>query len=175
MAYEIETSPAEDRATLVTGSEAADNSIVYTAVEREMAGNAVTVAHIDPAGNDVALSVAVTGSDIAVTLSTDGASAPDSTADEVKDAIIADAEASALVTVSSVGASTGDGLVAALAETALTGGVASKVSSVHTNTVITDPEAENAVQIPPEADATGRDELDVHTQSSPVDQIEALS
>jgi len=46
-----------------------------------------------------------------------------------------------------------------------------KVSSVETTTVITDPEDPKAVQIPEQADATGRDELAVHAEQSPLEQI----
>lgn len=173
----ITTSPAEAlaKAKLITGTEAADNSIVYTAKSAGVAGNSITVAHVDPPGNNAVLGVVVSGTDIVVNLATDGASAPTSTADAVKDAIIASAAASALVDVSSVGASTGNGVAAVLAATPLAGGKASKVSSVETHTVITDPLDPKAVQIPPEADATGRDALEVHEEDSPNTVIDAFA
>lgn len=172
----ITTSPAEElaKAKLTTGTAGADNSIVYTAKSAGVAGNSITVAHVDPAGNNAALGVVVSGSAITVNLATDGASAPTSTADQVKDAIIASAPASALVDVSSVSPSTGNGVAAVLAATNLAGGKASTVSSVSTHTVITDPLDPKAVQIPPEADATDRDALAVHAESSPNEDIEAF-
>ena len=170
----ITTSPAEAdaKAKLSTGVVASDNAILYTAKEAGVAGNAITVTHVDPPGNDAALDVTVSGTDITVSLATDGASAVTSKADAVVDAVNADAEANLLVAASSaVGDSNGTGTVAALAKTNLAGGKASKVSRVETDSVITDPEDEKAVRIPSEADATGRDELRVHENPSPLEAI----
>lgn len=44
-----------------------------------------------------------------------------------------------------------------------------KVVSVDQNTVITDPESDLAVQVPPEGDGTQEDPLGVHTEPSPED------
>jgi hypothetical protein len=168
----ITTSPADGRASKTFGVVASDNAIRYTAKEPGVEGNEITITHVDPPGNNAALDVTVTGSDITVSLATDGASAVTSKADAVVDAINADVEANLLVSASSaVGDSNGTGVVAAAAETALTGGQNVKVSSVETTTVITDPEDPKAVQIPAQADATGRDELAVHSEQSPLEQI----
>lgn len=167
MSNEITTSPAQDRASLVIGVEASDNAIKYTSVVREVAGNLVRVRHVNPGTNNASLGVVVSGKDITVNLATNGSAAATSTADAVIDAIEASAPASALVTVDHVGDSNGTGVVATAAYTALAGGVESKVSSVHTTTVVTDPESDEAVQIPPEADATGRDALNVHELPTP--------
>ena len=163
----ITTSPAEAdaKAKLSTGVVASDNAILYTAKEAGVEGNAISITHVDPPGNNAAL-------DVTVSLATDGASAVTSKADAVVDAVNADAEANLLVAASSaVGDSNGTGTVAALAKTNLAGGKASKVSRVETDSVITDPEDEKAVRIPPEADATGRDELRVHENETPLEAI----
>lgn len=171
----ITTSPAEAdaKARLSTGVVANDNAILYTAKEAGVEGNAITVTHVDPPGNNASLTVAVVGTDITVSLATDGASAVTSKADAVVDAVNADTDAKELVAASSaVGDSNGTGTVAALAKTNLAGGKASKVSRVETDEVITDPQSQKAVRIPPEADATGRDELRVHENPTPIEQIE---
>lgn len=170
----ITTSPAEAdaKAKLSTGVVASDNAILYTAKEPGVEGNSITITHVDPPGNNASLDVTVSGKDITVSLATDGASAVTSKADAVVDAVNADVEANLLVAASSaVGDSNGTGTVAALAKTNLAGGKKSKVSRVEQTTVITDPEAVKAVRIPPEADASGRDELSVHEQPSPLEAI----
>lgn len=86
-------------------------------------GNAVTVAYIDPPGNNAALAVSVTGNAISVSLATDGASAVTSTAAQVRDAINAHVDASRLVVAANAAGNDGTGVVTALAATALTGGV----------------------------------------------------
>ena len=168
----ITTSPEDGRASKTFGVVASDNAFKVTALEPGVAGNAITVALVDPPGNNAVLDVTVVDDAITVSLATDGTSVVTSQADQVVDAINADAEANLLVSASAaVGDSNGDGVVAAAAATPLTGGQNVKVSSVETTTVITDPEDPKAVQIPPQADATGRDELAVHSEQSPLEQI----
>jgi len=105
------------KASKTTGTPGTDE-ITWTAMESGVAGNAITVT-IVVAGNSTPLSVAVSGTDITVNAATDGTGNPISTADEVVDAVNADADASALLL-----ASTSDsGIVAAVAQTNLEGGV----------------------------------------------------
>lgn len=110
------------RATLV------NQAITYSAVAFGAAGNAVTIALLDPGLPSQALSVTVSGSAISVHLATDGGSLITSTATDVVAAIQASAAASALVTVS------GSGLTAlvALAATHLAGGL----DAVFTNNML---------------------------------------
>ena len=168
---EITTSPESGKAKLVTGTEGADNSIVYVAQEDGTDGNSIKVKHVNPGTNGASLGVVVAGKVITVNLATNGSAAAISTADQVQDAIFASAPAKALVSTTEVGESNGTGVVAVLAETPLAGGQQVTVSSVKTHTVITDPTDPKAVQIPPEADATGRDELSVHEGKTPAEQI----
>lgn len=95
------------------------SGVAVTAVTRGPDGNEITVAFVDPAGNTQALSVAVTGTDIVVSLETDGTGELISTAAEVADAIDGDEDASALV---SAVATSPETVVAVLAETNLSGG-----------------------------------------------------
>lgn len=110
-------------ASLATALGGANNDLDFTAKLKGAAGNNITIAYIDPPGNNVALSVAVTGTDIVVTLATDGSSAITSTAAQVKAAIEASAAAAALVSVAHHVGNDGSGVVTALAEAPLANGV----------------------------------------------------
>lgn len=110
-------------ATLATGVVGTNNAITWTANDVGDEGNGLSITIVDPAGNNAALAVDVDGDDIVVSLATDGASAPTSTATEVIAAVAEHDTASRLVTADDTGASTGAGVVAAVAETSLAGGV----------------------------------------------------
>lgn len=109
-------------ASLDTGTVGANNAITWTAREPGTGGNSLSVTLVDPPGNNVALSVDVDGDDIVVTLATDGASAVTSTATAVQAAVLEHDTASQLVTTANKGASSGAGVVAAVAKTNLAGG-----------------------------------------------------
>lgn len=111
------------KAALATGTVGANNGITWTARDAGDGGEAITITIVDPAGNNVALSVDVDEQDIIVTSATDGASAISSTAAQVIAAINEHDTASQLVDVADTGASSGAGLVLAVAETALAAGV----------------------------------------------------
>ncbi len=96
---------------------------LVTADEGGAIGNQDSITLVDPVGNNAALDVSVVGKAITVSLATDGASAPTSTAAQVRDAINNDPEASVLVTASLPADSNGTGVVAAAAVTSLAGGV----------------------------------------------------
>lgn len=110
-------------ATLNTGTVGANNAITWTSRKRGTDGNDLSVTIIDPPGNNASLSVDVDGDDIVVSLATDGASAPTSTAAQVIAAVLEHDTASQLVTAENTGASSGAGVVAAVSETSLAGGV----------------------------------------------------
>lgn len=172
----ITTSPDAEaaKAKLTTGVIASDNALLWTAKEPGLAGNEISVTLVDPGGTSAALGVVVADKDITVNLAR-AASALSSTADAVADAINAHTGAKALVVASThVGDSNGTGIVPAKTKTSLAGGQDTKVSHVETTTVIKDPNDPKAVQIPPEADATGRDELGVHSGQTPNEQIDAF-
>lgn len=117
------------RATLSTNLTGTNNDLTYTAKAggqeadsaNYAAGNLVTVAYV-VAGNNTALSVDVTDTDIVVNVATDGGGAATSTAAQVRTAVLADADAANLVDVSLKTGNDGTGVVTALAETALAGG-----------------------------------------------------
>lgn len=115
---------AKTRASRTTALAGANNDLTFTATfeQRGVVGNAITITYVDPPGNNVALSVAVAGTAITVTLATDGVSAVTSTAAQVRDAVNAHAGASALVTAANAGTDNGTGVVTAVGPLALTGG-----------------------------------------------------
>lgn len=116
-------SVAVAQAKLNTGVIASNNAITFTAVPIGALGNDISVTLKDPAANNATLSVAVTNRDIVVNLATSAGGAITSTAAQVIAAIAAKAEAAALVTGANNGASTGSGVVAAVAKTLLSGGI----------------------------------------------------
>lgn len=170
----ITTSPAEGRASKTFGVVASDNAFKVTALEPGVAGNALAL-RVVVAGNNTPLTVTETGGVITVNSATGAGGAATSTADAIVAELNSDTDSNDLISASAeVGDSDGTGIVGAVTQAVLTGGVDVRVSSVKVNKVITDPEAENAVQIPPEADASGRDVLAVHAEDAPNDVIDAF-
>lgn len=103
-------------ATKVTTAMAgADNDITLTARSHK----AATITLVDPPGNNAALSVSVTGTDITVNLATDGASAITTTATQLVAAINASTAAAGLVKAAVKSGDSGAGVVTALASTAI--------------------------------------------------------
>jgi hypothetical protein len=98
----------------------ANSAVHFTAVEGGPDGNNITVTFVN-AGVSQSLNVTVVGTDITVTLETDGSSIIQSTALEVAVAVNADVEANLLV--SAIAAGNGSTVVEAHAETALSGGI----------------------------------------------------
>lgn len=111
----------EVKSSLSTDLVGDDNDLVYTSKLTGVAGDAITIAYINPAQAG-ALSIVVTGTDIVVNLAHDG-NAITTTADDISDAIALDPAAHALVGVANKAGNDGSGVVTAMAETALTGGV----------------------------------------------------
>lgn len=110
------------RASLLTVLTGTNNDLTFKARKAGAAGNSITITYVDPPGNNVALSIAVVGNAITVTLATDGISAITSTAAQVRDAINAHFGAYSLVYAVLASGNDGTGLVTALASTPLTGG-----------------------------------------------------
>jgi hypothetical protein len=114
---------AQQVAFLVTGVVGNNNAIRWSAKQRGPAGRQVNVALV-VAGNNTPLSVAVQNQfDVVVNVATDGAGAATSTAAQVIAAVNADADASQLVQAANEGASDGTGVVAAVAQANLAGGL----------------------------------------------------
>jgi uncharacterized protein YbjQ (UPF0145 family) len=82
-------------------------------------GNDIAVAIVDPGAADSALDISVIGSDITVSLATDAAGAPTSTAADVVTALNADAASSALINAHLYRGSSGGGIVQPQASTPL--------------------------------------------------------
>jgi len=110
-------------ATLSTALTGDNNDMVFTAKNLGAIGNSVSITYVDPAGNNKSLSIVVTDLDIVVNLATGGAGAITTIASDIKTAIDADEYATALVSVANKADNDGTGLVTAMAEAALTGGV----------------------------------------------------
>lgn len=104
---------------LVTSLTGTNNDL--NIIARDPAVTDITVALIDPAANNAALSVEVTGHDIVVNLETGAGGAITSTAAQVAAALAASAAARDLVVVSNASGNDGTGVVTALAETGLAG------------------------------------------------------
>lgn len=108
-------------ASVATGVIGSNTAIRWTARENGSDGNSIRVRLVDPAGASAALGVVVDGNDITVNLATNGGSALISTATQIIAAIRASI-ADGLVTVANESTSTGAGVAAAVAYTALAGG-----------------------------------------------------
>lgn len=112
---------AQQVAFLATGVVGNNNAIRWSATQRGPAGRQVNVTLV-VAGNNTPLSVEVQNQfDVVVNVATDGAGAATSTAQQVIDAVNAHEGASQLVQAGSEGASDGTGVVAAVAQTNLSG------------------------------------------------------
>lgn len=100
-----------------------NNDLHFDARVPGTAGNAITVAYVDPGGVSATLGVVVAGNAVTVNLGR-AASAINSTAQNVMDAIKATPTAMALINPSLKSGNDGTGLVIALAATNLAGGTA---------------------------------------------------
>lgn len=109
-------------ASLDTGVVANNNAITWTAKKAGTIGNAIKVQLLDPAGNDKALAISISGDTVVVSLATSGAGAITSTAAQVIAAVNAHLVAKDLVSAANKGASTGAGVVVAVDATALANG-----------------------------------------------------
>lgn len=125
-------SSASVPASLATALTGDNNDIQLYAATAGADGNDITLALVDPSGNDESLAVTVTDSAISASLATDGAGAITSTAAEVVAAINAEGDAAELVTAYLKSGNDGSGVVTALAATALSGGADGQLVSLLT-------------------------------------------
>jgi hypothetical protein len=112
-------------ATYSTDLGVADTDVLWTAQAPDWAGQRgedITIEYRDPGANSASLSVVVEGTAIIVNLATDGGGAITSTADLIKAAVAALAEAAAMVVGTDVGTDDGSGVVTAMAAKRLSGG-----------------------------------------------------
>jgi len=112
----------EAKATLSTDLAGDNNDLKFTAKLKGHFGNTIKVAYVDPDAANAQLAVTVSGTTITVSLATAANKAITSTAANVKAAIEAVPAAAALVTVANVASNSGEGVVAAMAATALANG-----------------------------------------------------
>jgi hypothetical protein len=116
-------------ATYTTALVGADNDMTLTAKVGGTGGNAITIALVDPSGNNQALAVTVSELAISVSLATGVAGAITSTAAQVVAAINADATAKMLVTAIVKAGDAGTGIVTALSAANLAGGDAAALTT----------------------------------------------
>lgn len=116
--------PVTDKvaAKLVTGIVGSNNAILWTAKVPGAAGEAIKVQLLDPSANSQDLAVSVVGDTVVASLKTGSGGAIESTAAQVIAAVNAHLVAKTLVVAANSGASTGAGVVAAVAATALDNG-----------------------------------------------------
>jgi hypothetical protein len=109
-------------ASLQTALAGADNDLLFVAVPYGAAGDAVSVAYVDPAAANAPLQVVLDGQAITVRLATNGAGAITTTADDIAGVIAASGAASALVQVGLPPGASGSGVVTAMPAEHLSGG-----------------------------------------------------
>jgi hypothetical protein len=97
-----------------------NDKVTFTAVEYGTVGDDITITIVDP-GEESSASISVDGTDIVITLESSDSPAILTTAADIVSLIEGDDDAAALVTAVAEG--NGEGLTAALAKTALSGGV----------------------------------------------------
>lgn len=116
--------PVTDKvaAKLVTGIVGSNNAILWTAKVPGAAGETIKVQLLDPSANSQDLAVSVVGDTVVASLKTGSGGAIESTAAQVIAAVNAHLVAKTLVVAANSGASTGAGVVAAVAATALDNG-----------------------------------------------------
>ena len=116
--------PVTDKvaAKLVTGIVGSNNAILWTAKVPGAAGETIKVQLLDPSANSQDLAVSVVGDTVVASLKTGSGGAIESTAAQVIAAVNAHLVAKTLVIAANSGASTGAGVVAAVAATALDNG-----------------------------------------------------
>lgn len=100
-------------------SQGANAALIFTAVQKGVQGNDITIAYIDDVSNPSPPTVEVDGLDIIVNVDSGV-----TIASAVETALEGDAAAAALITVANKAANNGTGVVTAFAEAAFTGGTA---------------------------------------------------
>ncbi len=122
-----------DSATLATGVVGSNNAITWSSRKSDTPGDSIQVEMLNT-GKEKALAVDVDGDVITVTLATNGTGAGEitSTAAQVIAAIQEHDTASQLVTVANTGASSGAGVVTAVAKTNLAGATGPAVAKALT-------------------------------------------
>jgi hypothetical protein len=118
------------QASLTTAITGANNDLVWTArpAYPGTSGHAIEIRYV-VSGNNTPLSVSVTGTVITVNVATNGSGDPTSTAAQVAAAVAAHTAANALVSSANASGNNGTGVVAAVSQTALSGGVDETVRS----------------------------------------------
>jgi hypothetical protein len=125
----IDGSPKASLAQDLTNANA---DLTFTAQAQGVNGNNIRV-RIVVSGNNTPLTIAVSGNDITVNSATSAGGAATSTATAVRDALNADAAASALIQTTLTAGNDGTGVVNAFGYTNLAGGVYGGVTATNVN------------------------------------------
>ncbi|WP_445365215.1 phage tail sheath subtilisin-like domain-containing protein [Microbulbifer sp. ANSA001] len=112
---------AATNASLAIGTTEANTELVFSAASPGNAGNAISIEFVNPNTADAVLSININGKSVTVSLATDSSSKLISTADNVRTALAANAEASALFSVAN-GDSDGSGVLSPQPALRMSGG-----------------------------------------------------
>ena len=118
----VQNTAQETKATLTTSLTGDNNDLVFTSKLDGALGNAITVEYVDPDAADAELGVAVSGTDITISLATGNDKAISTKASDIATAVAAHDIANALVGVTNADADTGAGTVTAMTKAALKNG-----------------------------------------------------
>lgn len=132
--YDAEAVSAQ--ATLVVAPGGTNDELTFTAVPYGAAGNDISIEYLDPETEDAELAISVSGNVIVFSLATDSNGDITTTADELKTALLADADASALVTAADSGGDDGSGVLAAVAADVTAGGAGRTLFEVTGNVMV---------------------------------------
>lgn len=111
------------RASYTTDLAGEDNDLTFISQLEGEDGLDITIEYVDPEENDESLGIVVVAEAITVNLATDGSGEITSTAEDIRDAILGDADALALVVPLLAEGSNGTGVVTEMGEQLLHGGL----------------------------------------------------
>jgi hypothetical protein len=127
---EYDADAVSAQASLVVAPGGTNDQLTFTAVPYGAAGNDISIEYVDPVADDAELTVVVDGNSIVFNLATDSGGVITTTADDIKTALLASAEASALVTAADSGGDDGSGVVDAVAADVTAGGAGNTLFEV---------------------------------------------
>ncbi len=115
-------------ASLITGVEGSNNAILWTAKNGGTGGNSIKIQLKNPGAASQPLKVTIESDTVVVSLATDAGSAITSTAAQVISTVNSALYVKDIITAANSGASSGTGVVAAVAATALAGAADANVT-----------------------------------------------
>lgn len=113
--------PKQAKAQVIIDPGGSNDNVQFVAKQLGIFGNRLNVAYVDPAMPDQVLSINVVTPDITINLATDGGGSIITTAQQIADAV--NAHPTAALLVEAIPQTPGTGVVTAIAQTFLTGGL----------------------------------------------------